>query len=238
MIYKLKILAAFLVFVIVLAIITANVMAFQFNGSDQSARDFFQPLNVPFRIEKIQHEGQTIRYVETGLQKPNSPLILFIHGAPGSWGAFKGYLADYELKQVARLISMDRLGYGNSNRGQAVTDIKKHVEAALAIINRYEASEVYIVGHSYGGPIVGNLAANYPNQIKGALMIAPLIDPDNEPVRWYAHLCNLKILRPFLPAYINVATKEKMTHSQALENISNDWSKIEVPVIHLSLIHI
>ncbi len=207
-------------------------MSTQFVETDKATKKFFEGLDIPYQIHKIKNEGKSISYVETGLEASSSPLILFIHGAPGSWSAFRDYLADPEFTSVARLISMDRLGYGDSNSGQGEEEIKAHVDAALAIINRYKSSEIYLVGHSYGGPIVGNLAANFPDLIDGILMAAPLIDSDNEPVRWYAHLCNISLFKAILPDYINVATVEKMSHSNALRAIENDWKKIRIPVIH------
>ena len=229
---KLKFLGGFILFVIFILLATSHMMAISFNSPAAVAEDFFGPLNVPYQIHKFSHEGQSIRYVETGLQERGAPLILFIHGAPGSWEAFKGFLADYDLTKRARLISMDRAGYGESDRGEAETDISVHVEAASALLKRYQPSSSYVVGHSYGGPIAGSLAAQHPELIDGVLMIAPLNDPESEPVRWYAHLCNVGLVKYLLPDFINVATEEKMSHSVALHKIVQDWEHIEVPVIH------
>ena len=159
-------------------------------------------------------------------------MILFIHGAPGTWDAYKNYLADYELQQQARLISMDRLGYGSSNLGIPELDIKNHAAAAKTILDRYTPSKIIVVGHSYGGPIAAMLAANYNNIIDGVLMVAPLNDPENEPVKWYAKLCNSPLLNWALPYFITISTAEKMGHSQSLKNIKPQWQNIKTPIIH------
>ena len=48
------------------------------------------------------------------------PTLLFVHGTPGSWDAFKAYLKNKELLQYYRIISIDRPGFGYSDFGNAM----------------------------------------------------------------------------------------------------------------------
>ena len=49
---------------------------------------------------------------------------------------------------------------------------------------------------------------------------------------WYAKVANWKISRLVLPVFVKVATDEKMSHRQALKNISEHWDNIQCPVLH------
>lgn len=223
---------SFLLFALVVIILVLHGYSSTVNGSTTLAEDYFPKLATTYNFATVQSNGKTLRYIKTGQYDADSPLIIFVHGAPGSWEAFKSYLADVDLKRMAQLISVDRFGYGESDYGQPVTDIGTHANGIREVILANPASKVILVGHSYGGPIVGNMAATYPDLIDGILMVAPVNDPGSEPVRWYAHLSNWSISKALLPDYINVCTAEKMNHIEALQNIKSNWSHIGVPVIH------
>ena len=56
--------------------------------------------------------GRKIHYVEVG--EAQKPLILFIHGSPGSWSDFMGLLSSPELNQQYHMIAIDRFGQGKT----------------------------------------------------------------------------------------------------------------------------
>ena len=57
-------------------------------------------------------------YVETGVTNA-APLVLFVHGSPGEWQGWVKYLTDPDLSARARLIAVDRPGFGGSGAGDA-----------------------------------------------------------------------------------------------------------------------
>lgn len=216
-----------------MAIIGINLSTNQFNSPDHVVKEYFDQLLTPFEIHRIPFGDREIRYVETGLQNNDAPIFIFIHGAPGSWDAFKKFLADYELRDMARLISVDRLGYGGSGLGHSETDIAIQAEAIATVLNQYDSTQVIVTSHSYGGPISGKLTVEHPDMIDGTIMCAPLNDPDNEPMKWYSLLANTKLSRALMPAFIDMATDEKMSHAESLEAIRHDWKLINSPIVHV-----
>jgi pimeloyl-ACP methyl ester carboxylesterase len=70
----------------------------------------------PDSYHTVTHAGRTMHYVRTGLGKH---LVVFVHGSPGSWDAFAEFMIDPDLIRSATLISVDRLGFGKSEPGQA-----------------------------------------------------------------------------------------------------------------------
>jgi pimeloyl-ACP methyl ester carboxylesterase len=57
------------------------------------------------------------------------PLVIFVHGSPGSLSAFIDFMTDSILLQSARLISVDRPGFGDANFGYAESSLAR--QAAL-----------------------------------------------------------------------------------------------------------
>jgi len=160
-------------------------------------------------------------------------LLLFIHGAPGSLADFKSYLADYDLRHDYLMISVDRLGFAGSDRGNAETDIAVQAEAVKLIAEQYTDKNIILIGYSYGGPVAAKLAIDQPELIEGVVMCAPLNDPENEPMKWYSKIADWTLTRFLFPTFLNVATDEKMAHAESLEAIKDDWIDIAVPIMHI-----
>ena len=203
-----------------------------FHTESQKVERYFKKRQVPVRIHHIDFQGKRSRYIETGLDQ-DGKLIVFVHGAPGSSNNFFRYLSDPVLLKQARLVAIDRLGYGESDLGQAETSIAIQAEQVRQVVQQYQADTVILVGHSYGGPIVGKCAMDFPEELAAILMLAPVNDPDNEPIFWYSHIGRWKATRWMLPAALKVAADEKFSHAQALAAIAGGWKNISIPVIHI-----
>ncbi len=203
-----------------------------FHTGDEKTERYFEKRQVPARIRHLDFQGKPTRYIETGLDQ-HRKLIVFVHGAPGSSNNYYSYLADTLLCRQARLVSADRLGYGNSNPGKAETSIAIQAGQVRQIIQQYQADTVILVGHSYGGPIVGKCAMDFPEELTAVVMLSPVNDPENEPIFWYSHFGRWKATRWMLPAALKVAADEKFSHARALAEISDGWKGIRIPVVHI-----
>lgn len=203
-----------------------------FHTGDKKTEQYFGRRDVPVRIRYLDFEGVKTRYIETGLGREEK-LVVFVHGAPGSSNNFFRYLADSALLQEARMVAIDRLGYGESGLGQAENAIERQARQVLAVREQFRADTVILVGHSYGGPIVGKFAMDYPDKLTAAVLLAPVDDPDNEPMFWYAHFGKWKATRWMLPAALKVSADEKFSHAAELEKVAGGWKHIRVPVVHI-----
>ena len=203
-----------------------------FHTMDEKAARYFEKRHTPVRIRYLDFQGKAVRYIETGLDQTNK-LVVFVHGAPGSSNNFFSYLADSTLLKQARLVAIDRLGYGNSAPGQSETSIEVQAEQVRQVVQQYQADTVILLGHSYGGPIVGKCAMDFPEKLTAIVMLAPVNDPENEPIFWYAHIGRWKATRWMLPAALKVAADEKFSHAQALAAIAGGWKDIHIPVVHI-----
>lgn len=207
----------------------------QLRKSDNSVHRIFEKQGYTANIYHFDMGNQPIRCIETiGENEQVKPAILFVHGAPGSSKDFHDYLMDSSLIKSARLISMDRPGYGYSGFGKSITSIDEQAKAVLATLDSLEVNtNVILVGHSFGGPVVARASMMYPDRISGLVLLAPAIDPENEKILFIAHFGRIKAFRWLVPKAFKVAADEKFSHVEELKKMEPDWDKISVPVIFI-----
>ena len=216
--------------IVILTLITLSFLfdsCMQFRISDHRFQKKFKKLAHKPKIGKYTAEGRSIRYIEVG--EEDKPMILFVHGAPGSSKDYIKYLQDTDLVANARLIAVDRPGYGYSGFGKAMTSIEKQAACIAPILDLNKNSKpVLLVGHSYGGPVVARLAMDYPDKANGPmLMLAPGIDPDNERLFWFNKPFNWWGLRWLLPRSMRTANYEKISHSAELQLMKPLWDTLQ-----------
>ena len=120
--------------------------------SDKEVLDILQTeFNHPF-IRYVHYKDHSVRTIH--MQKKidtELPTLVLIHGSPGSALDFKKYLLDEELNQKYNIITYDRIGYGNGNRGKVVNSLKEEVEVLDVVLARIRTEGVILAGYSYGG---------------------------------------------------------------------------------------
>ena len=126
---KIFLLSVSVVVLLLIAVVVglAHLYVDKANGSEHYAQTYFNKLGIDYEFGRVRSGDRQLRYVHTGQKDSTKPLILFVHGAPGSWEAYKFFLADTDLRSMAQLISIDRLGYGESDYGQPALDIATHL---------------------------------------------------------------------------------------------------------------
>ena len=180
-------------------------------------------------IQMTLHGDVKVRTVY--IDNSSDTTIVFIHGAPGSFDAFISYMKDTSLHNC-NLLAYDRPGYGESSL-YPMPSILDQSDILLNIINDHSTNIIFLIGHSYGGPIAGYTAAKNPNLISKTIMIAPLIDPYNEPIFWFSHFAKWKATKWLLPNDFQTAGTEKFEHSKTLKEIEPTWKLIHQPILHI-----
>jgi pimeloyl-ACP methyl ester carboxylesterase len=184
----------------------------------------------PQGFKDIQGQGWVLHYAVSG-RELGAPLVLFIHGSPGSWDAFASYLMDPELTRAARLVSVDRPGYGGSNPGIAVPSMH---EEALRISKVIEAEgggkAAIVLGHSLGGPVAARLAMDYPELVRGLVLVAPSLDPAMEETKWIQIPASWFWVRWMLPSMLDVCNQEILPLKGELTAMLPLWSSVKMPV--------
>jgi pimeloyl-ACP methyl ester carboxylesterase len=151
--------------------------------TDKQTQKYFDKTTTTFHDTTIRFDDYNIHYIETGnVQKPT---LLFIHGSPGSWNAFKEYLSDTLLLNKYRMIAIDRPGFGYSNFSEAENLSVQSQRISQFIKNIDNKKALILVGHSVGGPVVAKLAVDHPAWYSRIVILAGSLDPKAEnPEKW------------------------------------------------------
>lgn len=200
--------------------------------SPKKAKEFFEISKTSY-IDKSFIDGDNkIHYIQTGNQ--NNPTIIFVHGSPGSWDAYKEYLKDTLLLKKYRMIAIDRPGFGYSNFRNA-----KNLETQSKYITTFIKSidnkkPIILVGHSMGGPVITKLAIDDPKIFSHLIILAGSIDPKAETPEKWRPIIKAFPLRSLIPGALRPANdelwwlkKDLVVMKPNLKNIISD-----VTVIH------
>lgn len=212
-------------------VLLSYMMMNQFTWTNKELQDYFSKKHLKPQYREYTVNGRAVFYASMG--SDTLPMVMFIHGAPGSWYDYVKYFGDSNLISKVHLVSPDRPGYGKSGAGMPVTSIAEQAEMLrpLFALNK-SGRPVVLLGHSYGGPIAAKLAMDYPDEVKGIVLLAPAIDPDNEKQFAINRLADFALVRKIIPRIWTSAYYEKKTHEDELRRLT-DWEKITSPTVYM-----
>lgn len=199
-------------------------------SSKQMNKEFSQVLMRP-SVEKIKSADRKISYVVSGTK--GKPTILFIHGSPGSWTAWKDFFKDSILLSNFQLVAVDRPGFGNSGLGNSEKSLKMQAAYLEPIFDRFKENKLYLVGHSYGGPVAVRSAIDYYDLVTGIILVAPSISPNHEKIFWVQHLGVWKATSWMLPASIRASNQEILPLKDELILMEKDLDKVKCKLIYI-----
>ncbi|WP_138940668.1 alpha/beta fold hydrolase [Aquimarina agarivorans] len=228
---KLKSLTFFGITSLILLLNSCAVL--QWRENDDEINERFSNYKIPTNIDYFEIDSLNLKIRTQHItQSSNNLNIIFFHGSPSSLSAWNGYLKDSLLIKKANLHAIDRPGYGYSNFGKELPEIEPQAEAMNQLIDYYQLKNVITIGSSYGGPLAARVAA-INNNVKGVIMISPAIDPDQEKDVWGAHLTQWWLTRWLVPRGYRVAGDEKTIHAAEMKKITNEWNRVQIPIIHI-----
>ncbi|WP_315818424.1 alpha/beta hydrolase [Paraflavitalea speifideaquila] len=177
-----------------------------FRKTDKEMISRFQEKGVQLHFTTQKVERRNIHYATTG--NDNLPTLVFIHGTPGSWDAFADYLQDSLLLLQYRMVSIDRPGFGYSDFGKP-EHLLRQSELISPVLEKLDNGRpIYLAGHSLGGPLIIQLAADNPTLIAALEMIAGSVDPAEEkPEKWRPILFKTPLNR-LVPGAFRPSNKE------------------------------
>jgi len=164
------------------------------------------------------------------LKNVQNPLLVFVHGSPGSLQAYEDFLKDSEILAHFDMIAIDRPGFGYSDFGKMEPSLFVQAELLASVLKDFSKRKKILIGHSMGGPVITKTAMNFPELVDGLVMVAPSVSAKLEPPVWWRKMLDLPILRFFLPPAFRVCNQEIIPLEGELENIESDWKNLEIPI--------
>ncbi len=157
--------------------------------------------------------------------------LLLIHGAPGAWYVYRNMLSDPMLLQRFRILAPDRPGYHRSRKGRKTWSVIEQAQMLAPLLGKDSLHKTIVLGRSYGVPVAAALAALYPQQVKGLLLISPASDPQSEKYWWFSRIIPLPPFRWMLIKPLRTAADEKIRHRRDLSEILPLWKNIRCKTI-------
>lgn len=215
-----------LLLLITWAIIAPGCMTFR--KADREMQERFAKKGILLQTKTTTVNGHHIHYAQTGAD--TLPTLIFIHGTPGSWDAFAGYLEDSLLRNQYRMISIDRPGFGYSDFGKPYT-LQGQSEIMSPLLQSWKNGQpAYLVGHSLGGPMVLKLVADNPGLFKGVVVISGSIDPAEEKAeKWRPWLFKTP-LNYLVPGAFRPSNEELWYLKTDLVKLQEELPLIRIPV--------
>lgn len=164
------------------------------------------------------------------------PLVVLVHGSPGSADAFLDYLADTVLSKKARLVTIDRPGFGyTQDFGKPERSLAAQAAGVKAVADQLAPDQkIWLVGHSLGGSVIARFAMDYPEQTAGLVLVAASIDPAMEEHPWWQSAINPPPLKWLIPKSFWTSNAEIKPLEAELKKMLPLWRNIRCPV---SVIH-
>jgi pimeloyl-ACP methyl ester carboxylesterase len=203
----------------------------QFRMSSSEVNTYFKDKENKATLKQYEIGKRTLNYLIT--DDTQKPLVIFVHGSPGSLSAFIDFMADTTLLKKAQLISVDRPGFGASDFGYAEPSLTKQAELLKPVLKGNKHNRpVILVGHSLGGPLIAKMAIDYPELVDGLIFVAASVDPNLEPNEtWFRAPLATPFLKWILPRSFRASNDEIYKLKPELEQLVPEWSEIKVPAI-------
>lgn len=128
----------------------------------------------------VDTDGGIVHLVEWGDPDPDRPSLVFVHGASSNHREFMialGPLLRSQLDPGQHCLFMDRPGQGSSSRSKGDHSPRVQADRLLATARACGVQRCVVVGHSWGGSVVAQMAVHHQDLVSGAIFVAPATHP-------------------------------------------------------------
>ena len=178
--------------------------------------------------------GVRLRYGTAG--DARLPALVFVHGTPGSWRSFARFMVRAELRERARIVAVDRPGWGGSQLPGGAMEPGFEAQAAhLAPLldhlkEQSGGAPLVLAGHSLGATIAAAVAVHHPQLVDALLLLSGGFDPDLEDPRWYNHLAASWALGWMLPGALARSNVEMMQKGHQVRELAPLLPRLRLPI--------
>lgn len=192
--------------------------------SYSKAYKVFASKKIPLTIYDTMIGGRHLHYAVSG--SDYLPTLVFVHGSPGSWMNYMKFMWDSSMQKKFRIVSIDRPGFGYSDFGDAL-HLQEQCKIILPVLRRLKTDQpMFLCGHSMGGPIAIELAANDPELFNTIIIVAGSIDISQEKRETWRRIMNVPPLYHFLPGAFAPSNTELLYLKKDLVPLQEQFKKI------------
>lgn len=168
----------------------------------------------------IAREGQTLMTFQQG--EVDGQPIVFVHGTPGAADNWTHFLE--QPRSGYRVIAVDRPGFGASTPMSGLPAIADQAQALKPLLESLRGQQPILVGHSLGGPIVAQAAADFPELVGAIVLVAGSLSPSVETIYTIQYVGDLPGVRKLLPRPLRNSNHE-LVFCATVWNVSRPASR-------------
>ena len=124
------------------------------------------PAGTQLTARFVRVDGARIRYIDAG----RGPPVVLLHGLGASMYAWRKNVGAMAAAGF-RVIAFDNRGFGLSDKPAVAYDNAAYARLAIALLDSLGISDVVLVGHSMGGAIAAEVAIEYPQRVRGLVLV-------------------------------------------------------------------
>jgi 3-oxoadipate enol-lactonase len=159
---------------------------------------------------KIEVNGFTVGYDDTGITGSQTIPILFIHGFPFNRGTWKDQL--HYFKNDNRVIAYDIRGFGDSENGSEKASMDVFADDLIGLMDALKIDQAIVCGVSMGGYILLNALERFPERISAAILCNTQSGADSIEAQDKRHLSIQKIEAGGVIDFANATIKKVLTN--------------------------
>ncbi len=181
----------------------------------------------------VERAGVKIFFAEaTNLETMDStPVYIFAHGTPGALSNSMAYLKDSILLNSGTVVAYDRPGFGLSSHGDDLLNLDAQVTGLEMLMGEFGGRKIYLVGHSYGAPVILQAAMDFPEKVAGLVWLGGIVKRAWQADAWWRKPMNYPPIKWLVPSSMVVSNKEIINLEADLERIKDRWGEVTCPVV-------
>jgi pimeloyl-ACP methyl ester carboxylesterase len=193
---------------------------------------YARALTYPRRHWQIYHLNTgpyTMRVLSVG--DTTLPTLVLLHGSPGSTATFQPLIIDTAITNHVRLLIPERPGYGYTHFGFADTSIMHQATLLKTTLAKHFSFRKYaLLGYSYGGSVAAVMASIDSARVRKLILVSASLAPGKEKTYKISRMMINPNYAWMFPKALQTASKEKLTHLRALQEVRFLYQKIYCPV--------
>lgn len=174
----------------------------------------------PWEHRFIQANGCQFHTVHMGEHRDDLPMLLFVHGFPEYWWAWR-----HQLEAIAsrgyEVVAIDQRGIGGSDKTPDSSDGMLLTQDLAAIVRAFGASQAVVIGHGRGGTLAWSVAALEPELFSGIVTVAA---PHPRPLQRIGTHVTYKTWKHVLDTFTPFITRKRLCDDEDLRSLITQWS--------------
>ena len=176
--------------------------------------------------------------VPSDLAGCSKPLLVMLHGTPGSWDIFARQFASPDLREAFHIIAIERPGWGRSRYPDGRVEPSLAQQAAdltpaLSWLGSCRTEPLLLLGHSYGATLLPYLAlelqerGHSPAQL---FLLAGNYSPSTQKARWYNRAADWRPVQWLIDEGLERSNEEMLALNPQLAFLDTLFPKLLSPM--------